>query len=169
MTARIACGAMIEGTAKGARQVDRSSHPIGRLVAVASRLWQLRDMPRRVLGQRRDTPDNGRLERAMGIEPTAQAWEAWVLPLYDARAGGILCARPRLVQINRPGRRPSPCGTPRTRAGAAGGLPAGVDQLTRAMTKGLRPVVTVGALSGVSDPSAPMANCDTVLSLTFVT
>src|ERR1700734_4184073 len=23
----------------------------------------------------------------MGIEPTAQAWEAWVLPLYDARAG----------------------------------------------------------------------------------
>jgi hypothetical protein len=27
------------------------------------------------------------LERAMGIEPTAQAWEAWVLPLYDARSG----------------------------------------------------------------------------------
>jgi hypothetical protein len=26
-----------------------------------------------------------RVERAMGIEPTAQAWEAWVLPLYDAR------------------------------------------------------------------------------------
>jgi hypothetical protein len=72
MTARIACGAMIEGTAKGARQVDRSSHPIGRLVAVASRLWQLRDRPRRVLGQRRDTPDNGRLERAMGIEPTGK-------------------------------------------------------------------------------------------------
>ena len=23
----------------------------------------------------------------MGIEPTAQAWEAWVLPLYDARRG----------------------------------------------------------------------------------
>ena len=23
----------------------------------------------------------------MGIEPTAQAWEAWVLPLYDARYG----------------------------------------------------------------------------------
>jgi hypothetical protein len=23
----------------------------------------------------------------MGIEPTAQAWEAWVLPLYDARTG----------------------------------------------------------------------------------
>ena len=23
----------------------------------------------------------------MGIEPTAQAWEAWVLPLYDARLG----------------------------------------------------------------------------------
>jgi hypothetical protein len=27
------------------------------------------------------------VERAMGIEPTAQAWEAWVLPLYDAREG----------------------------------------------------------------------------------
>ena len=26
----------------------------------------------------------------MGIEPTAQAWEAWVLPLYDARASRIL-------------------------------------------------------------------------------
>jgi hypothetical protein len=30
------------------------------------------------------------VERAMGIEPTAQAWEAWVLPLYDARAGQII-------------------------------------------------------------------------------
>jgi hypothetical protein len=27
----------------------------------------------------------GFLERAMGIEPTALAWEARVLPLYDAR------------------------------------------------------------------------------------
>jgi hypothetical protein len=26
----------------------------------------------------------------MGIEPTAQAWEAWVLPLYDARLTRIL-------------------------------------------------------------------------------
>jgi hypothetical protein len=28
----------------------------------------------------------------MGIEPTAQAWEAWVLPLYDARLAAILVA-----------------------------------------------------------------------------
>ncbi len=28
----------------------------------------------------------GQVERAMGIEPTALAWEARVLPLYDARA-----------------------------------------------------------------------------------
>ena len=28
----------------------------------------------------------------MGIEPTAQAWEAWVLPLYDARLREILVA-----------------------------------------------------------------------------
>ena len=27
----------------------------------------------------------------MGIEPTAQAWEAWVLPLYDARAPLFYC------------------------------------------------------------------------------
>src|ERR1700679_1742737 len=47
----------------------------------------------------------GRVERAMGIEPTAQAWEAWVLPLYDARASWILCASPRSAQILRPGRR----------------------------------------------------------------
>ncbi len=30
-------------------------------------------------------PARIRLERAMGIEPTALAWEARVLPLYDAR------------------------------------------------------------------------------------
>ena len=32
-----------------------------------------------------DQESKSRVERAMGIEPTAQAWEAWVLPLYDAR------------------------------------------------------------------------------------
>ena len=26
------------------------------------------------------------LERAMGIEPTSEAWEASILPLYDARS-----------------------------------------------------------------------------------
>ena len=31
------------------------------------------------------TLKNTSLERAMGIEPTALAWEARVLPLYDAR------------------------------------------------------------------------------------
>ena len=35
----------------------------------------------------------------MGIEPTAQAWEAWVLPLYDARATGILVAHENAWQI----------------------------------------------------------------------
>jgi hypothetical protein len=25
------------------------------------------------------------MERAMGIEPTSEAWEASILPLYDAR------------------------------------------------------------------------------------
>jgi hypothetical protein len=105
----------------------------------------------------------------MGIEPTAQAWEAWVLPLYDARASWILCASPRSAQILRPGRRPTPLtirgptGPVACRAGEAG-----VDQLTSATAEGLTPVVTVGVLSAVSDPSAPTANCDTVLSLMFV-
>src|SRR3984957_10210418 len=44
----------------------------------------------------------------------------------------------------------------------------GVDQLTSATAAGLTPVVTIGVLSAVSDPSALMANCDTVLSLMFV-
>ena len=38
------------------------------------------------------------MERAMGIEPTAQAWEAWVLPLYDARDRLILVVLPKLPQ-----------------------------------------------------------------------
>ena len=41
----------------------------------------------------------------MGIEPTAQAWEAWVLPLYDARLAAILDALPRPKQISRKERR----------------------------------------------------------------
>ena len=61
------------------------------------------------------------VERAMGIEPTAQAWEAWVLPLYDARRGGHFMrsgasiqssfaswrpfvARPRFRRASPPGR-----------------------------------------------------------------
>ena len=39
------------------------------------------------------------MERAMGIEPTAQAWEAWVLPLYDARLNAILVALSWIRQI----------------------------------------------------------------------
>ncbi len=29
----------------------------------------------------------------MGIEPTAQAWEAWVLPLYDARSRRLILGK----------------------------------------------------------------------------
>lgn len=39
----------------------------------------------------------GLMERAMGIEPTALAWEARVLPLYDARIDGNFLASPSLV------------------------------------------------------------------------
>ena len=38
------------------------------------------------LGSGIDTSGRGEVERAMRIELTAQAWEAWVLPLYDARS-----------------------------------------------------------------------------------
>jgi len=31
-------------------------------------------------------PNSGIMERAMGIEPTSEAWEASILPLYDARS-----------------------------------------------------------------------------------
>src|SRR5713226_4848977 len=31
------------------------------------------------------------LERAMGIEPTSEAWEASILPLYDARSASAHC------------------------------------------------------------------------------
>jgi hypothetical protein len=41
-----------------------------------------------------------RMERAMGIEPTAQAWEAWVLPLYDARSAND-SSRVAAAQANR--------------------------------------------------------------------
>jgi hypothetical protein len=33
---------------------------------------------------------SGFMERAMGIEPTSEAWEASILPLYDARSKLIL-------------------------------------------------------------------------------
>ena len=34
----------------------------------------------------RTTESSRNLERAMGIEPTSEAWEASILPLYDARS-----------------------------------------------------------------------------------
>ena len=35
------------------------------------------------------------LERAMGIEPTSEAWEASILPLYDARSALRLLIIPK--------------------------------------------------------------------------
>jgi hypothetical protein len=59
------------------------------MIVAGSKGWEPGDALSRVLGQRRNTPGK-KVERAMGIEPTAQAWEAWVLPLYDARAVGLI-------------------------------------------------------------------------------
>ncbi len=33
------------------------------------------------------------MERAMGIEPTSEAWEASILPLYDARSSFLIVLR----------------------------------------------------------------------------
>src|SRR5712691_11148501 len=38
----------------------------------------------------RPTASTGIMERAMGIEPTSEAWEASILPLYDARSTYLL-------------------------------------------------------------------------------
>src|SRR5713101_8668293 len=35
------------------------------------------------------TASTGVMERAMGIEPTSEAWEASILPLYDARSAAL--------------------------------------------------------------------------------
>ena len=40
----------------------------------------------RELSRVRATESSGFMERAMGIEPTSEAWEASILPLYDARS-----------------------------------------------------------------------------------
>ncbi len=37
----------------------------------------------------RSTESSGVMERAMGIEPTSEAWEASILPLYDARSAAL--------------------------------------------------------------------------------
>ena len=42
--------------------------------------------------QTNDLPESD-VERAMGIEPTASAWEAEVLPLYDARSESHDCTQ----------------------------------------------------------------------------
>src|SRR5258708_32658074 len=47
---------------------------------------QAKSRPRTTQGHARPR----KMERAMGIEPTAQAWEAWVLPLYDDRLRSIV-------------------------------------------------------------------------------
>ena len=43
----------------------------------------------RELSRVRSTESSGFMERAMGIEPTSEAWEASILPLYDARSGAF--------------------------------------------------------------------------------
>jgi hypothetical protein len=50
------------------------------------------------------------VERAMGIEPTAQAWEAWVLPLYDARAVGLIVIAPLEGSKSAARKGKAPCG-----------------------------------------------------------
>jgi hypothetical protein len=39
------------------------------------------------------------MERGTGIEPVAQAWEAWVLPLYEPRLISILARHANLSTV----------------------------------------------------------------------
>ncbi len=69
----------------------------GKSLEQLPRLWNtLRTKPRRFGPIRSDLQVEGQsnhrvfLERAMGIEPTSEAWEASILPLYDARSASNL-------------------------------------------------------------------------------
>ena len=39
------------------------------------------------------------MERAKGVEPSSSAWEAEVMPLYDARVGAILTLHQNDVEL----------------------------------------------------------------------
>jgi hypothetical protein len=45
------------------------------------------------LSRVRAVESSGFMERAMGIEPTSEAWEASILPLYDARSLFLIVLR----------------------------------------------------------------------------
>src|SRR6266481_968086 len=76
---------------------ERSCVPFGRpsvslirkatAMRVAARA-PVMSLPKEFQGSRgmQTTGGTGFLERAMGIEPTSEAWEASILPLYDARS-----------------------------------------------------------------------------------
>jgi hypothetical protein len=55
---------------------------------LSSNSIQYRRVPGSLSGWKpvRPTASTGFMERAMGIEPTSEAWEASILPLYDARS-----------------------------------------------------------------------------------
>jgi hypothetical protein len=52
---------------------------------------------------------SGCMERAMGIEPTSEAWEASILPLYDARSGPNPNAEYHRRCVARKNAKRSPC------------------------------------------------------------
>jgi hypothetical protein len=68
--------------------LEISPRPIGLAeVESASNCVQNRVFYKPISGVKvKPTASTGFMERAMGIEPTSEAWEASILPLYDARS-----------------------------------------------------------------------------------
>ena len=56
-------------------ELGRSTRSLKGTIVTASGLWKLGDALNRVLRQRRDTPGNGKMERAMGIEHTRRRFQ----------------------------------------------------------------------------------------------
>ena len=128
-------------------------------------MWEPGDAQSCVPGQRRDTPDNekwsGRWESNPRLKLGKLGYYHYTTP---AQVGFYAPHRGQRKSFGRA----APHHSKTHRAGGCRAGEAGIDQLASATAEGLTPVVTVGVLSTVSDPSAAMANCDTVLSLMFV-
>ena len=75
------------GSRQGSRGLYYTRTPTGRKMGANPTCLDANRMLDGEEGQPNQREFCGFLERAMGIEPTSEAWEASILPLYDARSG----------------------------------------------------------------------------------
>src|SRR5262245_42866352 len=71
---------------KSRQVVVKIDHPIDSITVTLPSKTSCFLVEFRELSRARSTESSGFMERAMGIEPTSEAWEASILPLYDARS-----------------------------------------------------------------------------------